>query len=246
MSNPEATLERLGCADPKINGAGTVSAAAALYLASRFAARPQDGLLSAAFLRKADTDTLASLTAAILGALHDTHWLGNLAVGVQDADYIAQLAERSAAHVTDPPPWPSRHPQTLRRTLTNALRHRYPQHSQPRPVRNLYAQLTGHDIPVRDGTAEITSGLLLHQSAADALIDTSSVIVHITVDNLLAATRRIGLDTTTADDRNGTIEVRDPDGRILRISQRPSSSGPITEPVTWRDRGVDGVYGPDR
>jgi ADP-ribosylglycohydrolase len=79
MSNPEATLERLGCTDPKINGAGTVCAAAAVYLASRYAARPQGGLLSAAFLRKADTDTLASLTAAVLGALHDTDWLGDLA-----------------------------------------------------------------------------------------------------------------------------------------------------------------------
>ena len=122
MSNPEATLQRLGCADPKINGAGTVSAAAALYLASRFAARPLDGLLTAAFLRKADTDTLASLTAALLGALHDRHWLGNLAVGVQDADDITGLAERTAAHVTDPPPRPTSRPRSLRRTLTLAFR----------------------------------------------------------------------------------------------------------------------------
>ncbi len=40
MSNPETTLEHLGCTDPKINGAGTVCATAAIYLASRFAARP--------------------------------------------------------------------------------------------------------------------------------------------------------------------------------------------------------------
>jgi hypothetical protein len=30
-----------------------------------------------------------------------------------------------------------------------------------------YAQLTGRDIPARAGTAEITPGLLLHQSGAD-------------------------------------------------------------------------------
>jgi ADP-ribosylglycohydrolase len=120
MSNPDEILERIGCADPKINGAGTVSAAAAIYLASRFAARPQDGLLSAAFLRKADTDTLASLTAGILGALHDTRWLGNLAAGVQDADYITRLAERSAARATEPT-WPTSSPLTLRRQLTSAL-----------------------------------------------------------------------------------------------------------------------------
>jgi ADP-ribosylglycohydrolase len=333
MSNPEATLERLGCADPKINGSGTVCAAAAVYLASRFAARPLDGLLSAAFLRKADTDTLASLTAALLGALHDTHWLGNLAVDVQDADYITGLAERIAAHVTDPPPWPTRRPRSLRRTLTNALPHSRDSHGefpdgrqyrlddiealhdgrvlrarlrlddgqtvqvdlrsdslaefgrerrdhyeqwarQPNPAsgqlsdereqaatgnesatpaspaptaaaqpfereasvilgtRSLarsatfYAQLIGRDIPVRDGTAEITPGLLIHQSDADTLIEAPSVTVHFKVDDLLEATRRLGLDTTTAHGRNATIEVRDPDGRIVRISQRSTSSRP--------------------
>jgi ADP-ribosylglycohydrolase len=333
MSNPEATLERLGCADPKINGAGTVCAAAAIYLASRFAARPQDGLLSAAFLRKADTDTLASLTAAILGALHDTHWLGNLAVSVQDADYIARLAECSAAGVTDPPPWPTHRPRILRRTLINALLHSRDGHGEfpdgrqysldgvdalhdgrvlrarlrledgqtvlvdlragptagsgressdhaeqlsrqpetasrqsgserepamvgdeskrPTPraaltaagqpsqhetsvtlaTHNLaraatfYAQLTGHNIPVRVGTAEIAPGLLLHRSEADTLIDASSVTLRITVDNLPEAIRRLGLDAIT-DSRLDTIEVRDPDGRTVRVSQRPGSARP--------------------
>jgi ADP-ribosylglycohydrolase len=332
MSNPEATLERLGCANPRINGAGTVSAAAAIYLASRFAARPQDGLLSAAFLRKADTDTLASLTAAILGALHDTHWLGNLAVSVQDADYIAGLAERSAARVTDPPPWPTRRPHTLRRALANALLHRSdsygefpdgrqyrlddvdalhdgrvlrarlhlddgqtvivdlradrsagagresyghrqqpsqqprPRYGQPSNEREpsttgeesttptptavpreaaqpsqaeanvilathslarsaaFYARLTGRDIQVRAGTAEVIPGVLLHQSAGDSVIDTSSVIVNIPVDDPAAATRRLGLRATEAESHTAPIEVRDPDGRIVRISQRHPSA----------------------
>ncbi|MGW5646219.1 ADP-ribosylglycohydrolase family protein [Saccharopolyspora sp. NPDC003762] len=331
MSNPEATLEHLGCTDPKINGAGTVCAVAAIYLASRFAARPQGGLLSAAFLRKADTDTVASLTAAILGALHDTHWLGNLALEVQDADYIAGLAERSAAHVTDPPPWPTSHPRTLRRKLSESLpsrrdaRGEFPDgrqyhlddvallrdgrvlrarlrlddgqtalvdlradHPSTGPSRTnqdhrespfrqptseagqrtderepttindvsarsapstassaaghstqrqagvilatrslarsagFYAQLTGRDIPVRAGTAEITPGLLLHQSAADTLIDASSVIVNITVGNLPAAARRLGLDAT-ATDGHTVIEVNDPDGRTVRITQQPTT-----------------------
>ena len=328
MSNPEATLERLGCADPKINGAGTVSAAAAIYLASRFAARPQGGLLSAAFLRKADTDTLASLTGAILGALHDTHWLGNLAAEVQDADYIASLADRSATHVTDPPQWPTRRPNALRRALNDAVLSRRDIHgefpdgrqyrlddlaalhdgrvlrarlrlddgqtalvdlladttaepsggmreqpprrpqsrsgqpsdkSEPATTDNesatrsplaapsaktdpaqreadvmlathsiarsaaFYAQLTGRDIPVRAGTAEVTPGLLLHQSAAGRLIDGSSVTLHITVDSLPQATRRLGLDTAATSSPTATIEVRDPDGRIVRISQRSPS-----------------------
>jgi hypothetical protein len=83
-----------------------------------------------------------------------------------------------------------------------------------------YARLTGRDIPVHAGTAEITPGLLLHQSAADTLIDASSVIVNIAVDNLQAASGRLGLDTTT-NDHTAMIEVRDPDGRTVRISQHP-------------------------
>ncbi len=94
LSDPEATLEMLGCVDPKINGAGTVSAVAALYIASRFAARPMGGLITGAFLRKGDTDTLASMTGALLGALHGKEWLGELAHVVQDSEYIATVATK--------------------------------------------------------------------------------------------------------------------------------------------------------
>ena len=246
---------------------------------------PKNGLLSAAFLRKADTDTLASLTAAILGALHGTHWLGNLAVDVQDGDYIIGLAERNAAHLTDPPPRPTRRPNTLRRALRDTLlsrrdihgefpdgRHYHledvavlpdshvlrarlrlhdgqtaivdvrvdpavgpsqdhreqlpgrrpePAHEQPDDDRAL---LTGRDIPVRAGTTEIAPGLRLHQSTSDTLIDPSSVIVHITVESLPAAARRLGLAATTFDDDTTTVDVRDPDGRTVRITQRSANS----------------------
>ncbi|MGC4897378.1 ADP-ribosylglycohydrolase family protein [Micromonospora sp. DT31] len=124
MSNPESTLERIGCTDPKVNGSGTVTATAAIYLASRFAARPQGGLLTAAFLRKADTDTLASMTGAILGALHGIDWLGDLALTVQDAAYLVKIAEHSQARIKDPHHWPEFQPRHLReglkRTLLNA------------------------------------------------------------------------------------------------------------------------------
>jgi hypothetical protein len=48
--------------------------------------------------------------------------------------------------------------------------------------------------------------------------------VHITVDNLHATARRLGLDATTTNGHTTTIEVRDPDGRTVRISQHPASS----------------------
>ena len=119
ISNPDATLKRLGCADPNINGAGTVSAAAAIYLASRFAARPEHGLLTAAFFRNGDTDTVAALAAGLLGALHDWRWLGRLATEVQDAPYIKDLARRIAARRVEPAARPTG--QDVRRELREAL-----------------------------------------------------------------------------------------------------------------------------
>ncbi|MGW4466360.1 ADP-ribosylglycohydrolase family protein [Micromonospora sp. NPDC004704] len=121
MSNPETTLERLGCTDPKVNGSGTITATAAIYLASRFAARPHGGLLTAAFLRKADTDTLASMTAAILGALHGTDWLGKLALTVQDAAYLTEIAQHSQARAVDPSHWPDLPSRHLREELKQTL-----------------------------------------------------------------------------------------------------------------------------
>lgn len=103
VSRPAATLEELGCTDVKINGAGTITAAGALYLAARFASRPESALLSAAYLPNGDTDTLASMTGALLGAIHGTGWIPqSLADGVQDRDYLLSLAARSAARESNP------------------------------------------------------------------------------------------------------------------------------------------------
>ncbi|MGI8516336.1 MAG: ADP-ribosylglycohydrolase family protein [Acidimicrobiia bacterium] len=91
IADDEAAFAEMGCFDPKVNGAGTVTAVAAVYAAARSAARPMSGLLRTAFLKSADTDTLASMTASILGALHGPDWLADLARGVQDADYVARF-----------------------------------------------------------------------------------------------------------------------------------------------------------
>lgn len=69
LSIQREVLTKLGCFDKSIKGAGTVSAAAAIFLASRFAANPFHGLLEAGFAPSADTDTLASMTGGILGAI---------------------------------------------------------------------------------------------------------------------------------------------------------------------------------
>ena len=89
-------LTRLGCFEKSMKGAGTVTAAASIFLASRFAAEPFHGILEAGFASGADTDTLASMTGGILGALAGIECLGNRAEEVQDARYIRELGERLA------------------------------------------------------------------------------------------------------------------------------------------------------
>ena len=91
------TLDRLGTFNKKMNGAGTVTAAAAIYLASRNAPRPMSGLLRAAFVKNADTDTLASMTGALLGALHGPDWLTDMGRQVQDRAYIEHVADDMTA-----------------------------------------------------------------------------------------------------------------------------------------------------
>ena len=91
-----SVLDRIGATSKQFSGAGTVNAVAALFLASRYAAEPMLGLRRAAFAYPADTDTLASMTASILGALHGTEWIRGAHHQLQDADYIASFAERLA------------------------------------------------------------------------------------------------------------------------------------------------------
>jgi ADP-ribosylglycohydrolase/predicted enzyme related to lactoylglutathione lyase len=85
-------LQHLGTFDKRVGGAGTVAVASALFLASRFAADPVAGLRLAASARGADTDTLASLTGGLLGAVHGSDWLNPLPASLQDAPFIRSLA----------------------------------------------------------------------------------------------------------------------------------------------------------
>lgn len=77
-------------------GAGTISAAAAIYLCARYAAQPTHGVLRAAFANGADTDTVAAMTGGLLGCLAGTDWLPGDWLRVQDADYLRRMASRLA------------------------------------------------------------------------------------------------------------------------------------------------------
>ena len=86
----DEVLKELGCFSPS-GGAGTITAVGALYLASRHASNPEHGLLRAAFARGADTDTLAAMTGALLGAVHGPVWLGRATADVMDAELLGDV-----------------------------------------------------------------------------------------------------------------------------------------------------------
>lgn len=90
-AGPE-TLHKMGALNPKTNGSGTITAAAALFLASRYAATPLQGVQVAATSIGTDTDTMASMCGSILGAIHGDEWLGHFVTSVQDWRYIRKIA----------------------------------------------------------------------------------------------------------------------------------------------------------
>lgn len=113
----DSVLRELGCFSRQ-SGAGTVTAAGALYLASRHAAEPVQGLLRAAFARGADTDTLAAMTGALLGAVHGPGWLGNAASRVMDSELLRRTAEHFGRNQEESEP---RHSPSAQRMVEEKL-----------------------------------------------------------------------------------------------------------------------------
>jgi hypothetical protein len=92
VSAPTLFLDAQGLTG-KARGSGTLCAVAAAYLAARTAASPEQALMSAAHLKGADTDTLASMTGSLLGAALGQEWLGSNGRNVQDMPFLAKMAE---------------------------------------------------------------------------------------------------------------------------------------------------------
>ncbi|MFD4415122.1 ADP-ribosylglycohydrolase family protein [Streptomyces sp. NPDC058476] len=108
VSAPTVFLKSQGLTG-KARGSGTLCAVAAAYLAARSAASPDHALTSAARLEGADTDTLASMTASLLGAALGQEWLGANGRNVQDRALLVALAQDLLAPTTPPrlqPPSP--------------------------------------------------------------------------------------------------------------------------------------------
>jgi ADP-ribosylglycohydrolase len=92
LASDDAVLTELGAANSPTMGAGNASAAAAIYLASRYAAEPATGVRVAAVTRNADTDTLASMTGGLLGLMLGGEWIPHQWRDVQDSRFLARLA----------------------------------------------------------------------------------------------------------------------------------------------------------
>ena len=96
LADDHSVLKDLGCFGYN-KGAGTVSAAAAAYLVARHAAQPVQGILTAAFEKGVDTDTLAAMTGGLMGCLAGIEWLPTGWLRVQDAEYLRNIASRIAS-----------------------------------------------------------------------------------------------------------------------------------------------------
>ncbi len=114
ISDDEAVLRRIG-AYGRTKGAGTITAAAALYLISRYAAQPVHGIVRAAFGYGTDTDTIAAMVGGLAGCMAGKDWIPQAWYRVQDCDYIRQLAIVVAK---------GQHKKTLQRELPVVVGHR--------------------------------------------------------------------------------------------------------------------------
>jgi ADP-ribosylglycohydrolase/catechol 2,3-dioxygenase-like lactoylglutathione lyase family enzyme len=94
ISIDSKVLTDLGCFDRTMSGSGTICAAAAIYIGSKYAPDPQNGIAEAANSTGADTDTLASMTGGLLGLIAGTEWLQRYRNQLQDERYITELAQR--------------------------------------------------------------------------------------------------------------------------------------------------------
>jgi ADP-ribosylglycohydrolase len=93
----EKVLRDLGAYERPGKGSGTVSTAAAVYLASRYAAQPVQGVVRAAFAVGTDTDTVGAIVGGLSGCMAGSDWLPDGWLEVQDHEYLRAVARSLAA-----------------------------------------------------------------------------------------------------------------------------------------------------
>lgn len=92
MEDDRKVFSNLECYS-KINGAGDVAVLTAIYLTSKYANNPALGIKVPAFAVGMDTDTIASMTGAMLGMICGTSWIPNEWRLVQDYNCFLQMTE---------------------------------------------------------------------------------------------------------------------------------------------------------
>jgi predicted enzyme related to lactoylglutathione lyase len=101
LSFDDDALEKLQCFNKQISGAGTVAAIASVYLSSRYAADPINGVIKAAFAIGSDTDTIASMAGGLLGCINGSDWLSSVKSGIQDCRYLEKTALKLSTRQTE-------------------------------------------------------------------------------------------------------------------------------------------------
>ena len=87
-------LKALNCFDKNVSGSGTVAAAVAIYQARAYLHDPVRGIVSLAFAKGSDTDTNASMAAALLGSVYGEGFIdGETLAEVQDKACISEYAQ---------------------------------------------------------------------------------------------------------------------------------------------------------
>ncbi|MBN2642088.1 MAG: ADP-ribosylglycohydrolase family protein [Victivallales bacterium] len=104
LSFDDDALEKLQCYSKQISGAGTVAAVASIYLASRYAADPLNGVIKAAFAIGSDTDTIASMAGGLLGCINSSDWLSSVKSEIQDCSYLEKTALKLSTRQTESMP----------------------------------------------------------------------------------------------------------------------------------------------
>jgi len=101
LSFDDDTLKKLQCFNKQISGAGTVATVASVYLASRYAADPLNGVIKAAFAIGSDTDTIASMAGGLLGCINGSDWLSQVKDKIQDYSYLEKTALKLSTRQTE-------------------------------------------------------------------------------------------------------------------------------------------------
>ena len=193
LSVEQEVLTELGCFDQSIKGAGTITAAASIFLASRYAADPFHGLVEAGFAHGADTDTIASMTGGLLGAMAGSEWLKDHAEKVQDAQYLRALGESLARNEV------TSHITKTTKTHLDSLSEK------------LKASKPGDSVLLPDGREAQTSALQHHQSLSKTTVAVSWKLT--TADGQSFYIKKLSRPKTDMDMKAETLSSAIPDKR---------------------------------